>query len=190
MTLDSTIFTLSMPPASYWHQIPVVVPYRHFGMGSVRPFDWYFEKSSAVPVKKYNDICKWLVKCKYKKDSDLFGRPDVWQHPVEFEKLKKGDCDDHALWAWRKLTELGLEAQLVCGTWKELGSKELHPTGHAWVIFKKSGKKSWHILECTEKNTKKTILTTEEAEKKYFPELAVDASFKTYRFTIAKNKRF
>lgn len=190
MALDINIFTLSMPPANHWHQIPVVVPYRHFGMGSVRPFDWYFEKESTVTVKKYNDICKWLANCRYKKDSTLFGRPDVWQHPVEFEKLKKGDCDDHAIWAWRKLVELGLEAQLVYGTLREIGRRELHTDGHVWVIFKKSGKKSWHILEATEKNTKKMLITPEEAKKRYFPELAVDGAFNTYRFTIAKDKRY
>jgi hypothetical protein len=189
MAKDSDIFTLNMPPANHWHHVPVVVPYRSFGMGSQRPFSWYFEGESSVKVKKYREVCKWLVKCKYKKDAALFGRPDVWQHPLEFEKLKKGDCDDHALWAWRKLVEIGLEAQLVCGTWREPGSKT-RPTGHAWVIFKKSGKKSWHILECTEKNTKKMVIPAKDAEKRYFPELSVDGEFKTYRFTIAKDKRY
>jgi hypothetical protein len=184
------IFTLSMPPAGHWHHIPVTVPYRHFGNGSQRPFQWYFERESTVVVKKYRDVLKWLARCKYKKDVDLFGRKDVWQHPVAFEELRKGDCEDHALWAWRKLVEIGLEAQLVSGKWKDPSFRASKPSGHVWVLFKKQGKKSWHILEATQKSTKQMLLTTESAEKIYFPELSVDGNFQTYRFSIAKNKTY
>ena len=190
MSSNPQYFTLSMPPANHWHHIPVVVPYRKFAMGSHRPFSWYLEKESSVKVKNYREVCKWLSRCKYKKDVELFGKADVWQHPTEFEQLRKGDCDDHALWAWRKLVELGLEAQFVCGTWKEHRDRKFRPSGHAWVNFKKKGKKSWHILECTEKNPKLMILTPKEAQKRYFPELSVDQNFNTYRFTIAKSKRY
>ena len=186
METDPQFYTLAMPAANYWHQLQIVVPYRKFGLGSVRPFSWYFEGESSVKLKKYSEVFKWLTKCKYKKDAALFGRPDVWQHPLDFEKLQKGDCDDHALWAWRKLIELDIEARFVCGSWKE--RDKLIP--HAWVIFKKPEKKSWHIIECTAKNSKQMFLTEKEAENKYFPELSVDKDYKTYRFAIAKNKRY
>ncbi len=32
-----------------------------------------------------------------------------------FRGKRRGDCKDHALWAWRKLNELGIAAELVCG---------------------------------------------------------------------------
>ena len=179
-----------MPPASHWHHVPVSVPYRYFGMGSLRPFDWYFGRESTVKVVKIAEICKWLAHCKYQDDASLFGRPDVWQHPVDFELLKKGDCDDHALWAWRKLRELNLPAQLVCGKWYDPKRKRERPEGHAWVLFKKRGKKSWHVLECTGKDPKKMIISLKDGEKNYFPELSVDTSLQTYRFMIAKNCRY
>src|SRR5690348_3236184 len=46
--------------------------------------------------------------CEYVRDP--VHERDFWQHPKTFEQLRKGDCEDHALWAWRKLTELGISA--------------------------------------------------------------------------------
>ena len=42
----------------------------------------------------------WLLGCVYARDRDLFRNPDYWQHPCNFEGLRKGDCEDFALWAW------------------------------------------------------------------------------------------
>src|SRR5205085_1473130 len=69
------------------------------------PFAWYFEGQSAVTVGSVDDVCEWLLECEYVHDPELFHEPDFWQHPRTFERLRKGDCEDHALWAWRKLVE-------------------------------------------------------------------------------------
>jgi hypothetical protein len=45
----------------------------------------------------------------------LFGEADFWQHPSTFERLRTGDCEDFAVWAWRKLIELGYDVDLVAG---------------------------------------------------------------------------
>ena len=92
-----------------WERLPYTVKARAFGRGSIHPFPWYFEGGSAVEVKSLEDICAWLMECQYVADPDLFNESDFWQHPRTFERLRQGDCEDHALWAWRKLVELGFD---------------------------------------------------------------------------------
>jgi len=113
-----------------------------FGAGSRKPFSWYFEGQSTVTVKDVDEICEWLTGCQYMPDADLFREPDYWQHPLTFEQLRKGDCEDHALWAWRKMVELGFAADFYVGQWLTNGER----TGfHAWVVFERSG--STFLLE-------------------------------------------
>jgi len=64
---------------------------------------------STVCVNDIAAICEWLADCEYVRDP--VHERDFWQHPKTFEQLRKGDCEDHALWAWRKLTELGIPAE-------------------------------------------------------------------------------
>jgi len=54
--------------------------------------------------------------------------------PEEFERSRKGDCDDFAMYAWRQLLEMGYKTRFVVGSagpWNQ---------GHAWVTFEKEGK--------------------------------------------------
>ena len=78
-----------------------------------------------MAVKSLQEICEWLVGCDYADDEAFFNEPDFWQHPVMFEQTRKGDCEDHALWAWRKLVELGFEAELVRGHYFDGRNAEL-----------------------------------------------------------------
>ena len=39
------------------------------------------------------DMEQWLRGCEYATDMEQFGKNDYWQHPAEFEKRRKGDCD-------------------------------------------------------------------------------------------------
>ncbi len=116
-------------------------------MGSRNEFHWYFEGESTVQVSSIAEVCAWLQTCAYVSDQELFGQTDFWQHPTDFERLRRGDCDDHALWAWRKLTELGLAAELVVG-------RRRGPTGawagHAWVQYHVDGVE--YVLETAEKD--------------------------------------
>ena len=70
------------------------------------------------------------------RDDRQFGVDDVWQHPCEFERLRQGDCEDYALWAWRKLVELGVDAELVSGRWDVTREDAGH---HAWVVYREGG---------------------------------------------------
>jgi hypothetical protein len=76
----------------------------------------------------------FLSGCKYISDQEQFGKKDYWEPPEDFEKTRKGDCEDFALWAWRQLLQMGYPARFVAGTASRYGE------GHAWVTFQKDGK--------------------------------------------------
>ena len=73
-----------------------------------------------------------LKACQYAEDKTLFDKADFWQHPVDFEQKRQGDCEDFSLWAWRKLCEMGINAEFVTGEERKGG-------GHAWVTFELDG---------------------------------------------------
>ena len=96
-----------------WTRHPV--PLWMFGPGCVKDFAWYLEGESRVAVADLDGLCRWLAGCAYVSDESLFRTDDYWQHPATFEQIRKGDCDDHALWAWRKLAALGYESEFMVG---------------------------------------------------------------------------
>lgn len=183
MTQD--LAKLVIPTLLPWKKTRDCVPRYMFGKGAKHGFSWYFEGTSKVKVKNLREICKWLMQCKYISDNELFMEDDFWQHPVTFEHLRKGDCEDHALWAWRKLSELGIEAEFVSGKRLDGVNHSSAEPGHAWVNFRKKDKQSWYVLESTAKNLDKMIITFEEAAKTYFPEVSIDGKLNTYSFKTA-----
>lgn len=181
----------------YHYELPLTfekesaeVHHTQFGAGSRRPFTHYLAGESHVTVHSVDDICRWLKQCKYMRDAELFNQRDVWQHPGQFEVLKKGDCEDHALWAWRKLRELNIPAEFVVGRvhWNENGNNSARPSAHAWVSFQENGRA--YILETTHKQ--QLIYPQESVRERYHPWFSVDEGMKTYRFlpTAGRNGRF
>jgi hypothetical protein len=168
------------PPADMWERLPNKVSVRRFGRGSVRTFRWYFEGKSAVEVRSVDDVCAWLLECEYCHDPDLFHEPDFWQHPRTFERLRKGDCEDHALWAWRKLVELGVEAELVSGVWSHPGGA---PDGHVWIRFRQDGRE--YILETVARTREHMVRPFEEAKDEYVPHVGVDHQLRSYAYSGA-----
>ena len=67
--------------------------------------------------------------------SSLFNEIDLWQHPSSFEELRRGDCEDFALWAWRKLAELGIDAEFFVGRILSVEEPDVDRQ-HAWVVFR------------------------------------------------------
>lgn len=144
-----------------------------FGLGSRKPFSWYFEGQSTVAVSDVGSICDWLAGCQYVHDSELFREPDYWQHPLTFEQLRKGDCEDYALWAWRKIVELGFPADLYVGQWRHDG----RGLGfHAWVVFEEDGRR--FLLEPVIKDSKRAVRPLDEVRANYVPHYSVDVNFK------------
>jgi hypothetical protein len=166
-----------LDPDDPWERFPHRVPVRRLGQGSTRALRWYFEGETAVRPADLDELCAWLRGCRYASDLELFNEPDFWQHPRTFEHLGKGDCEDHALWAWRKLLELGYEAEFVVGRW-DLTRPD--PGSHAWVLFRRDG--VWHVLESVAKDPAHMVRPLAEARAAYRPHVAVDGAHRTHLY--------
>lgn len=143
---------------------------RYFGSGRRHEFAEYFEGESTVPARSFDDLCDFLLGCRYVRDPDLFRERDYWQHPLTFEQTRRGDCEDHALWAWRKLKELGHPAHLVTGS-GDLFREE--PAGcHAWVIF--AARDGLFLFETTAGDRARMVRPLDELRAVYRPHLSVD----------------
>jgi hypothetical protein len=161
-----------------WERLGGGITPQRFGTGSRHDFRWYFEGESAVRVDNIDAVCDWLAECEYVRDPDLFHEPDFWQHPGTFEQLRKGDCEDHALWAWRKLTELGIPAEFYVGRWRT--EIDAEPGFHAWVVCKHHGIE--YLLEATEASRDRILRPLDEVRADYFPHFAIDAQFASVAF--------
>jgi hypothetical protein len=179
-----------LPPDDPWQvQYTGTVPHQFFAAGSRREFKDYFTGSSRVEVHSLDDVCDWLHDCQYKTDQELFQQPDFWQHPLTFEQVRQGDCDDHALWAWRKLIELGKQAEFFSGMRLELDGVW---AGHAWVVL--SDGAGDLVLEAAEKARAAMVVPFATAKPRLRPHFAVDAALKTRTYdgwlqTLVENRR-
>jgi hypothetical protein len=93
------------------------------------PLGRYVSHPLTVKCNSIDDVRRFLKECKYVSDKELFGKDEYWQPPEEFEKRKKGDCEDFAFWTWRQLMNMGYDTRVVFGRAGNYGS------GHAWVQF-------------------------------------------------------
>ena len=168
----------AVPVDDAWEKWEQRIPPKQFGSGCIRDWPWFFEGQSVVQVKSLDDICQWLSACCYVHDKAIFNEHDFWQHPVTFEMTRKGDCEDHALWAWRKLTELGYKAEFVRGHYFD--GRDLHRAAHAAVIFEQHGRR--YFLDTVAKGAT-MVMPVAIARTLFCPECSVDASFKTHRYS-------
>ena len=169
-----------------WASIRHPVPFRYFGLGSKREFRWYLDGNSTVQVASIEDIKRWLLGCAYKSDQILFRVPDLWQHPEMFEGLRSGDCEDHAIWAWRKLKDLGVPARLFTG--RVLAPVNGGAGFHAWVVFDHEGQ-SW-LFETVAFHTERMVLPLERVREAYVPHFSVDHALTIHMYCgYAKSKR-
>jgi len=133
--LLSTLVRMTGGPKSSWKRLSLPVPIGAFGPGSRREFAHYFEGESGVRVESIDEIVEWLLTCQYMTDATQFNERDLWQHPLAFEQLRCGDCEDFALWAWRKLAEIGIDAEFYVGRVLCDERPELNRQ-HAWVVYR------------------------------------------------------
>lgn len=107
---------------------------RRKGLHPTFPMGRYVSQPLTVQCKTMSDVRSFLLDCRYVSDQELFDKRDYWQPPDEFEKRRKGDCEDFALWSWRQLLNMGYDARFVGGSAGRYGS------GHAWVEYFQGGK--------------------------------------------------
>jgi hypothetical protein len=160
-----------------------LIPYQKFGKGSQSQFESYLERDSGVEVGSVRDICEWLLGCEYVRDQDLFAHADLWQHPIDFETSRQGDCEDHSLWAWRKLHDLGIDAEFVVGK-IQLGNGSWGD--HSWVVL--TNGPDTHILETTAKKMDRFIVSVSKAESKYRPVYGIDTKLRSFAYKPPQSK--
>jgi hypothetical protein len=165
--------------ASTWDRVPMRVPEVAFGPGSRQPFAEYFEGASGVTVQSIDDIVAWLQTCEYVSDAELFHERDVWQHPAAFEQRRRGDCEDFALWTWRKLAEVGIDAEFCVGR-VICDDRSDRSRQHAWVIYRLDG--AAFLFEPAARTRSSMIRPLADAMADYVPHFAVDHRFDTTAF--------
>src|SRR5580704_3072913 len=107
---------------------------RRRGLRPTFPLGRYVSQPLTIHCHSIEEIRQFLRGCKSVSDKELFDKEDYWQPPDDFEKRKKGDCEDFSFWTWRQFMDLGYDARVVFGQHGRYG------TGHAWVEFIQDGK--------------------------------------------------
>jgi len=155
------------------------VPATVFGPGSKQPFASYFEGESAVEVQSIDDIVAWLQGCEYVTDLEQFNQRDFWQHPAAFERRRRGDCEDFALWTWRKLAEVGIDAELCVGRVICVDRPDVDRQ-HAWVVYHLDG--AAFLFEPAARTPSMMIRPLVDAMADYVPHFSVNHRFDTTAF--------
>jgi hypothetical protein len=158
-----------VPDSDPWERIDIKVPLQEYGSGARLDFAQYLEGESIVKVSTLTEIREWLSHCNYLSDEALFNERDFWQHPSTFERLRAGDCEDFAVWAWRKMLELGMDADLVAGYCVTNGKLDGR---HAWVVFRDDGKA--YVYEPALGINESAVRSLDDAKADYIPEFGVD----------------
>jgi hypothetical protein len=161
-----------------WERLSASVPLARFGSGARNDFSWYLEGDTAQSPNSLDEIMSWLSGCEYASDETLFSETDFWQHPRTFEHLRRGDCEDFALWAWRKLLELGYDADLVVG---RCVPPMRESSRHAWVVFRRDGVE--YLYEPSRRERATAVRPLTEVRSRYIPEFGVGPDAKRFAFT-------
>jgi len=172
---------------SPWKRVPMRLPASVFGPGSSQPFDKYFEGESRVRVASIGDIVAWLQTCEYVSDLELFREQDFWQHPAVFEQRKRGDCEDFALWAWRKLAEIGVDAEFCVGRLIAAGDRPEINRQHAWVVYRLDNIE--FLFEPAARIRSSMIRPLADVVGDYVPHFAVNHRFDTRAFAGCLNAK-
>jgi hypothetical protein len=146
--------------------------HRRRGPHPTFPMGRYVSQPLTVKCSTIREVREFLAGCKYVSDKELFGKADYWQPPEEFEKRKKGDCDDFALWTWRQLLSMGYDARFIGGSCGRYGE------GHAWVEYCQNGK--WYLVEPLWNRVGNTLPRL--SVFRYAPKLSVSWDGKTLRY--------
>ena len=168
-------FLLQTTRDDTWQRYKCNVPTHVYGAGSRRKFSWYLEGAIDTGNMNLNDMTRWLSQCEYVTDDELFNERDVWQHPITFERLRKGDCEDFSLWVWRKLVEQGYETEFIAGWMVEPGDMY---SGHTWVLFKDHG--ITYLFDPVTRDRHRMIRRLCDVSGWYVPQVSIDQNMVQY----------
>ncbi len=167
-----------IPVKDPWERLDTQPRLSAYGSGARLDFAAYLKGDSLVAVKSIEDVQDWLLGCQYEQDDVLFGEPDFWQHPSTFERLRAGDCEDFAVWAWRKLIELGYDVDLVAGWCVREGELDGR---HAWLLFRRDGVE--FLFEPVARDRQRMLRPLAEVRDDYVPQFGVDR--RAHRFAFS-----
>ena len=167
-----------LPIDDPWERLDLQPALSAYGSGARHEFAHYLTGPSTVSAPSIEAIKDWLLGCTYEKDEVLFSESDFWQHPATFERLRAGDCEDFAIWAWRKLVELGIDADFVAG-WCLKGD-ELDGR-HAWVVFRDAGTE--FLFEAVARDRDQMVRPLAEVRHLYIPQFGADRTGKRFGFS-------
>ena len=155
----------------------ISVPPSWFAAPSHGAFADYRAGHSDVPVQTLQDIETWLRGCEYV--ATRTRNPDWTQLCRQFETERVGNCLDHALWAWRKMLELGYQAELVFGRPDPHAKVQWR---HAWIVLTYNERRMW-FESVTKEPAKPMLLRLSYDDDTFWPEAGVDAENKCFGYT-------
>jgi hypothetical protein len=166
-----------LPVYDPWERVDTQPRLSAYGSGARLDFAAYLKGDSLVPVTSLEEVQDWLPGCRYEHDEVLFGESDFWQHPSTFERLRAGDCEDFAVWAWRKLIELGYDVDLVAG-WCVCDGKL--DGRHAWLLFRRDGIE--YLFEPVARDREQMLRALPAVRDAYVPQFGVDRHAMRFSF--------
>ena len=170
-----------------WERLDTAPRLQMYSAGARLDFQHYLAGPSSVTVKSIDDVMDWLLGCEYQEDEVLFAEADFWQHPTTFERLRAGDCEDFALWAWRKLIDLGVDADFVVGYCVRDGELEAR---HAWVMYRHDGVE--YLFEPGSRSRERMIYVANDVRDRYIPQFGSNRAGKRFAFSgylVSERKR-
>ena len=135
--------------------------------------------TAAFPPARSTTSSAWLATCEYVSDVEQFHEPDLWQQPCDFERRQRGDCEDFALWAWRKLIEIGIEAEFYVGRILCGGARQPRVSMRGSSIG--TGRDAF-LFEPAARDRQRMIQPWSAVKDDYEPHFAVDRRFVTSAF--------
>lgn len=154
------------------------VNWSELSIASARDFRAYFDGASQVGLASLDAVGAWLRQCEYVSDQTHNQCVDHWQHPLNFESERRGDCEDFALWGWRKIADLGLAVEFVLGLLEPKPGDPL--ANHAWLHVHDG--KNLVLIETTARQEKDMIRAIDQEGRRYLPTASIDHQMRTYYF--------
>ncbi len=161
-----------------WERLATQPKLHMYGSGARLDFASYLKGETLVVVTSLEEVQDWLLGCRHEYDDVLFGESDFWQHPSTFERLRAGDCEDYAVWAWRKLVELGEDVDLVAGWCVREGELDGR---HAWLLLRRDGIEL--LFEPVAQDQKDMVRPLADVRDSYVPQFGVDRHAKRFAFS-------
>ena len=168
-------FLLQTTQDNTWKKFSCRVPLHVYGAGSRRCFSWYLDGQMDTGHMGINEMKGWLADCQYISDCELFEERDVWQHPMVFDRMRKGDCEDFSLWTWRKLIEKGIHTEF-CAGWSIHPGEEYR--GHTWVLFEEENQ--IFLFDPVSRDVDRMVRPLAEISHWYVPQVSVDGGLRQY----------